>query len=134
MADPSIGITNLYIWLSMAVAVTVLSRFPINMFTIFLSLVAAFMGARSFTGLGAAFIRSFTGLGAAIIKFGTLTGLDFFFVLREGLAVFSFSESLDSDESDNIRGMVLLHIVFCGCCTVLECSALLFMAKGETLT
>ena len=123
MAEPSIGISKLFIWLSMAVAVTDLSRFPINISTIFLGLVAAFMGARSFTGLGATFIR-----------FGTMTDLDFFFVLREGLAMYSFSESLDSDESDSTRGIVLLHIVFCGCCTVLECSALLFVAKGETLT
>ena len=101
MADPSIGISKLFIWLSMAVAVTVLSRFPIYMFTVFLSLVAAFMGARSFTGLGAAFIR-----------FGILTDLDFFLDLRGSLAVFSFSESLDSDESGSIRGTVFLQIVF----------------------
>ena len=78
--------------------------------------------------------RTFTGLGAAFIRFGTLKDLDFFLVLREGLAVFSFSESLDSDASDNIRGTVFLQIVFCGCCTVLGCGAVLFVAEGETLT
>ena len=96
---------------------------PNTVKTFLLGLIAAFMGAGTFTGLGAAFIR-----------FGTLTDLDFFFVLREGLAVFSFSESLDSDESDRTRGILLLHIVFCGCCIELGFGAVLFVAEGETLT